>query len=111
MSNDWDEREPVGCVRQLRLDDGGIIEDPMDQGGRQISEEGFLEGSPRREIAIPNGENRLLLADCGPPELGLAYVPVLVHPMLSSRMCGSEAMEDVVQRHVERSGSTREAWP
>ena len=64
------------------------VEDPMDQGGRQVSEEAFLEGPPRREIAIPNGENRLVLADCGPPELGLAYVPVLVHPMLSSRMCG-----------------------
>src|SRR4029077_4160196 len=88
LTNDRDKRQPIRGVRQLRPDDGGVVEDSMNQGGRQVPQEAFLEGPPRREIAIPNGENRLLLVDCGPPKFGLAYVPIRVHPMLSSRMCG-----------------------
>jgi len=37
-------------------------------------------------------------------EFGLAYVPVLMHRRSSSRICGCEALDNVMQCHIREIG-------
>src|SRR5512133_764834 len=76
----------------------------MDQRGREAANETLLKCATRRDIAVANGEDRLLRAERWPPELGLAYKPGMVHQMLSSRMHRREALQNVRQRYTGQIG-------
>src|SRR4029434_7186614 len=76
----------------------------MDQSGREVANEALLKRATRRDIAVANGEDRLLRAERWPPALGLAYKPGMVHKKLSSRRHRREALQNVRQRYIGQIG-------
>ena len=60
-ANHHDEVDPVRRVDQLGVDDGRIIEKPVDQRHRLLAGIALLEGAARPQIPVADGKHRLLV--------------------------------------------------
>ena len=71
-----DERQPVGKVDHLGVDQRMVVEDTVDKGGRSVARVALLETPSGSQVAVANGEERLSVVEGGRVEGGLGDVPV-----------------------------------